>query len=300
MSKTTHTSYVKSPHLTAVLEDGSISCEAKLEKIKGLIDGKKLSLLKSGDAINSRSDTDVSSNDAVSSTSVAPSNEYDLILNDLNGAKEKELGEIILQSINQSDYMSYDRNSYEIIVDSETIRFTNIKNLISYCVTNNAASLPIGLTLFLEGLLRIKTAVYAIRSGDSIAIKDDLLKIDALREKDRVDSSSVPVNGGDTAVGVNEEGVAAAAEGVTDNPAAVVSETTGRRQVVEEAGKGRKRRRGVDEEEEELTPAAKKFGLEDQALSSLRRSPRLTQQLNNAWDSALVKSTSGKKKRGRK
>ena len=50
MSKSTFTSYVKSPHLSAVIEDQGISCEEKIQMIKGLIDGKKLSLLRSGEA----------------------------------------------------------------------------------------------------------------------------------------------------------------------------------------------------------------------------------------------------------
>ena len=295
MSRSTQTSYIKSPHLTAVIEDHGISCEEKIEKIKGLIDGKKLSLLKSGEAINSRSDNGVSNNNAA-----APSSEYDVILNDLNGAKERELGETILQSINQSDYMSYDRNSFEIIVASETIRFTNIKNLISFCVKNDAAILPIGLTLFLEGLLHIKTAVHAIRSGDSIAIKDDLMKIGAIREKDRAAIESIPANNDEVGVGANEEGAGAAAENSTTDAAAAVDNSTEGRQEEKDLGKGRKRRRGADEEEANLTPAAKKFGLDDEALNSLRRSPRLTEKLDEAWKSALVvPSTKKKKKRGK-
>ena len=202
------------------------------------------------------------------------------------------MGEIILQSINQSNYMSYDRNSFEIIVDSETIRFTNIKHLISFCVTNNAANLPIGLTLFLEGLLHIKTDVSAIRSGDSIGIKDDLLKIRAAKEKDKVEIKPSPVNGGEVAV----ESGAAVAESLTDAAAAVDESTEGQR-VVEDTGKGRKRRRDVDEEEETLTPAEKKFGLDEKALSSLRRSPRLSKRLDDAWNSGLVDSSSGKRKK---
>ena len=287
MSRSTQTSYIKSPHLTAVIEDEGKTCEQKLERIKALIDGKKLSLLKSGEAIKSRPENGESNSNAV-----APSSEYDVILSDLNGAKERELGETILQSINQSDYMSYDRNSFEIIVASETIRFTNIKNLIQFCVKNDAAILPIGLTLFLEGLLHIKTAVQAIRSGDSVAIKDDLLKIGAIREKDRVALDSIPANNDD--VGVVNEGVGGAAVNSTTDAAAAVDESLERRQ------EGRKRRRGADEEEENLAPASKKFGLDDKALSSLRRSPRLTQKLDEAWKSALVAPATGKKKRVRK
>ena len=294
MSKSTFTSYVKSPHLSAVIEDQSTSCEEKISKIKGLIDGKKLSLLRSGEAIN----TNVGNNDAAAAATATANattgNEYDLILNGLSGAKERQLGEIILQSINQSNYMSYDRNSFEIIVASETIKFTNIKHLISFCVTNNAANLPIGLTLFLEGLLHIKTDVSAIRSGDSIGIKDDLLKIRAAREKDKVEISPSPVNGGEAAVGSG----AAVDESLTDAAAAVDESTVGQR-VVEDTGKGRKRRREV-EEEETLAPAEKKFGLDDNALSSLRRSPRLSKRLDDAWNSGLVDSTSGKKKKSRK
>ena len=292
MSRSTQTSYIKSPHLTAVIDDTGISCEQKIERIKGLIDGKKLSLLKSGEAINSRPDNGVNNGDAA-----APRSEYDVILSDLNGAKERELGETILQSINQSDYMSYDRNSLEIIVASETIRFTNIKNLIQFCVKNDAANLPIGLTLFLEGLLHIKTAVHAIRSGDSVAIKDDLIKIGTIREKDKAALNVVPANNEDIGVDANEAVDGAVENNTSDAPVVADESSVGRQEVKE---KGRKRRRGADEEEENLTPAAKKFGLDDQSLNSLRRSPRLTAQLDEAWKSALVAPGTGKKKRVRK
>ena len=292
MSRSTQTSYIKSPHLTAVIDDTGISCEQKIERIKGLIDGKKLSLLKSGEAINSRPDNGVNNGDAA-----APRSEYDVILSDLNGAKERELGETILQSINQSDYMSYDRNSLEIIVASETIRFTNIKNLIQFCVKNDAANLPIGLTLFLEGLLHIKTAVYAIRSGDSVAIKDDLIKIGTIREKDKAALNVVPANNEDIGVDANEAVDGAVENNTSDAPVVADESSVGRQEVKE---KGRKRRRGADEEEENLTPAAKKFGLDDQSLNSLRRSPRLTAKLDEAWKSALVAPDTGKKKRVRK
>ena len=292
MSRSTQTSYIKSPHLTAVIDDTGISCEQKIERIKGLIDGKKLSLLKSGEAINSRPDNGVNNGDAA-----APRSEYDVILSDLNGAKERELGETILQSINQSEYMSYDRNSLEIIVASETIRFTNIKNLIQFCVKNDAANLPIGLTLFLEGLLHIKTAVHAIRSGDSVAIKDDLIKIGTIREKDKAALNVVPANNEDIGVDANEAVDGAVENNTSDAPVVADESSVGRQEVKE---KGRKRRRGADEEEENLTPAAKKFGLDDQSLNSLRRSPRLTAKLDEAWKSALVAPDTGKKKRVRK
>ena len=292
MSRSTQTSYIKSPHLTAVIDDTGISCEQKIERIKGLIDGKKLSLLKSGEAINSRPDNGVNNGNAA-----APRSEYDVILSDLNGAKERELGETILQSINQSDYMSYDRNSLEIIVASETIRFTNIKNLIQFCVKNDAANLPIGLTLFLEGLLHIKTAVHAIRSGDSVAIKDDLIKIGTIREKDKAALNVVPANNEDIGVDANEAVDGAVENNTSDAPVVADESSVGRQEVKE---KGRKRRRGADEEEENLTPAAKKFGLDDQSLNSLRRSPRLTAKLDEAWKSALVAPDTGKKKRVRK
>ena len=292
MSRSTQTSYIKSPHLTAVIDDTGISCEQKIERIKGLINGKKLSLLKSGEAINSRPDNGVNNGDAA-----APRSEYDVILSDLNGAKERELGETILQSINQSEYMSYDRNSLEIIVASETIRFTNIKNLIQFCVKNDAANLPIGLTLFLEGLLHIKTAVHAIRSGDSVAIKDDLIKISTIREKDKAALNVVPANNEDIGVDANEAVDGAVENNTSDAPVVADESSVGRQEVKE---KGRKRRRGADEEEENLTPAAKKFGLDDQSLNSLRRSPRLTAKLDEAWKSALVAPDTGKKKRVRK
>ena len=107
----------------------------------------------------------------------------------------------------------------------------------------------------------------------------------------------VPANNEDIGVDASEAVDGAVENSTSDAPVVADESSVGRQEVKE---KGRKRRRGADEEEENLTPAAKKFGLDDQSLNSLRRSPRLTAKLDEAWKSALVAPGTGKKKRVRK
>ena len=102
MSSTNPTSYVKSPFLKSVIDEEGTSCEEKIEKIKGLVEGKKLSLLKSGQSVSGSSQTNNNNapngNAPLNSNNngnvpLAPSNESDAVLSGLSGNKERQLGE---------------------------------------------------------------------------------------------------------------------------------------------------------------------------------------------------------------
>ena len=291
MSSSTPTSYVKTPFLKSVLEEDGISCEAKIEKIKALVDGKKLSLLKSGQTTSGSSEP-ISSNASNGNVPLTPNNasndnapsipnnDNDVVLSGLSGKKERQLGEIILDEINRSNFIDYDKNTFEIIVQSEVIKFSNIKNLIAFCVTSNAAQIPIGCAIFIEALMQIKASIASLRSGDAQIIKEDLLRVRALREQDsnsvrpslpsNDEGTEVDSSGGsaavDSGVGIDAGGVGVGSEGVSgeQNGAGVEAESV--------AGNSRGRKRKVTfSDKEELAPAKRRFDVPETDLTNLRR-----------------------------
>ena len=139
MSSTNPTSYVKSPFLKSVLDEEGTSCEEKIEKIKGLVEGKKLSLLKSGQSVPGSSQTNNNNapngNAPVNSNNngnvpLAPSNESDAVLSGLSGNKERQLGETILDEINRSNLIDYDKNLELMIMYSGNLNFMLLSNFI--------------------------------------------------------------------------------------------------------------------------------------------------------------------------
>ena len=287
MSSGTPTPYVKSPFLKAVIEEEGISCEEKVEKIKGLIEGKKLSLLKSGQTLGTSGEpSNNASNANVASTT---NTESDVVLSGLNGVRERQLGETILDEINRSDFIDYDKNTFEIIVQSELIKFSNIKNLIAFCVTSNAAQIPIGSAIFIEALLKIKASIASLRSGDAQIIKEDLMRVHALREQDSNSvGQSLPSNDGgaevvsgggsvpvDSAVGSGEGesgvGSGGGESGVGSEGGSVQSTSEGvGAEKVEGNRRGRKRKVTFSGPEE-LAPAKRRFDVPESDLSNLRR-----------------------------
>ena len=279
MTSSNYTSYIKSPFLKAVIEEEGISCEEKIEKIKGLIEGKKLSLLKSGQIPTSGQTASTSSETSIGNVpggNVPPvtNNEYDAILSGLNGIKERELGQTILDAINRSDFVNYDKNTHELIIQSEVIKFSNIKNLIAFCVSANAAQIPVGVGLFVEALLHIKAPLSCLRSGDVQILKEDLLRVRALREQDSI-GPSVPVTaeGGEVDSGVGGDSGVGSGTGVnsgvgSEEAVGSTNETVGEGTI---SGRGRGRKRKVEFQEEELAPAKRRFDVPESDLSNLRR-----------------------------
>ena len=280
MTSSTPTSYVKSPFLKSVIEEEGISCEEKIEKIKGLIDGKKLSLLKSGQTTSGSSEPNINDTSNGNVPSSAPKNDSDVVLSALSGIKERELGETILDEINRSDFINYDKNTFEIIVQSEVIKFSNIKNLIAFCVTSNAAQIPIGCAIFIEALLQIKASITSLRSGDAQILKEDLLRVHALREQDSnftrpllpnntvgTELESVAGSVSDetgAGVGIDESGVGSEVVSTESTSGSVGTE------IADGSRRGRKRK-VASSSPEELAPAKRRFDVPESDLSNLRR-----------------------------
>ena len=288
-----HTAYVKSPQLKAIIDQEGISCEEKLERITKLAEGKKLSLLPSGQAPEVISNEPINQQvEVTNQPSVEQLNEpsgnpehFSKILAEIQGVKEKQLAEVILQEIEKSSYISYDLNSWEILISNEKIKFTNLIHLIKFVVSAKPSSLPLASTLFLHALLQIKTPFEVIRNGDAIQCRDNLLKIE---EFSKTESKEVIENETSGLVeNVNNE-----SETMENSGEVNIEETT------EEKRSKRKRSREIaDEDNVNEEPQTKRsFGVEDKALQGLRRSPRLRKNIADVWSS----NKSGAKKKGKK
>ena len=283
MSKS-HRAYLKAPQVLSVIEDNNVSCEQKIERIKNLLDGKPLSVLPSGQEISSTpSPTNTVENVNETSANVEE------ILSSISGVKEKQLATLILNEINRSNYVGYDKESFELIVANERIKFSNIKDLISFCISAQSGFLPLASSLFVDCLMKIRCPLEAIRNADFVAIRESLLKIKEIKEKNaNVESTGESVEGsGNAAV-------------VVDN-AAAVNDIEPNASVGEPSGKGKKRAREEDEDEgeSELAPAKKVStwnGIPPNQLDSIRRSSRLKAKISEVWAGSVKASTTRKKR----
>ena len=264
------TVYVKIPQLRAVIDQPEVSCEEKLEQIKKLADGKKLSLLQPGQS------PAVSGSAEQSVPSTGNPEHVDRILNEVKGVKEKQLAQVILQEIEKSDYISYDVTNWEIIVANERIKFTNVIYLINFIIAASPSSIPLGLAIFLHALMKIQVPFDVVRNGDAVNCRDNLIKISELT-KDRNEPQQ------------NVESVSMAEDGDSGEQTIVEMGNGGGDEVSDGLGRAGKKRLREDEDGDggDLTdrPAKRSFGLGEKPLEGIRRSPRLRQKISEAWTS---------------
>lgn len=267
------TAYVKIPQLRAVIDQPEVSCEEKLEQVKKLADGKKLTLLQPGQspAVSGPAEQSVSS--------TGNPEHVDRILNEVKGVKEKQLAQVILREIEKSDYISYDVTNWEIIVANERIKFTNVIYLINFIIAASPSSIPLGLAIFLHALMKIQAPFDVVRNGDAVNCRDNLIKISELT-KDRNEPQQ------------NVESVSMAEDGDSGEQTVVEMGNGGVDEVSEVGRAGKKRsREDEDGDGKDLTdrPAKRSFGLEEKPLEGIRRSPRLRQKISEAWTSKSKK-----------
>ena len=268
------TAYVKIPQLRAVIDQPEVSCEEKLEQVKKLADGKKLTLLQPGQspAVSGPAEQSVSSS--------GNPEHVDRILNEVKGVKEKQLAQVILREIEKSDYISYDVTNWEIIVANERIKFTNVIYLINFIIAASPSSIPLGLAIFLHALMKIQAPFDVVRNGDAVNCRDNLIKISELT-KDRNEPQQ------------NVESVSMAEDGDSGEQTVVEMGNGGVDEVSDGLGRAGKKRSREDEDGDgkDLTdrPAKRSFGLEEKPLEGIRRSPRLRQKISEAWTSKSKK-----------
>ena len=266
--------YVKIPRIKTIIDDPSIECEKKLNDIRVLVEGGTPKAVEPSES--SIGTTGLTLVPPASETASVPvtADRFDLVLKEISGATEKKHAESILHEIEKSNVLSWSSETLELIIDGSPIKYTNIIHLIKRVVTSFPASLPLGLALFLEALLRIRVSVGLIKNGDAKELMANIIKIRNYS--------------GDGNLSVN-------------NTAALDSVST------EESAEQRKRGRESgddddDDDENGSTAAPSKrlrvdavrqdFDLPSSKLDRIRRSPRLKKEISDAW-----KHVSTRKKR---
>ena len=265
------TVYMKIPQVKAVIDQSDISCEEKIDQIRKLAEGKKVTLLQPGQSPN----VEKTVNEQPQSTSGNPDH-VDKILSEVNGVKEKQLAAAILGEIEKSEYISYDVNSWELIVANETIKFTNVIALINFVIGVAPNAVPLGLAIFMHALLKIKVPFDVVKNGDAINCRENLIKISELENSVDENSQNLDVKDRVETV-VTENGVE-------------MTEGGGNEETGNSRRTGKKRERESDGEDLNERSVKRSFGVDEKALEGIRRSPRLRQNISEAWSTKKKKN----------
>ena len=271
MSNENQSQYLKTPHVLKIINKDGVACEEKLTEIKNLIDGKGLKVLPPREELpDNTPEAPVESNPVPTPT--ATQTAIEKIVSEISGAKEKQLARSLLNEIDRSNYISFDPNTLEIIVNGENIKFSNVKNLVKYCISANPSHLPLGIAIFLDSLIKIQIPIELLRHGDALGIRDSLLKIEELKSKGLTSGENIPT----------------ASETASDGVQGASAEGGG-----EESERGKKRPREDDDDDDDvdggasvLNPAKKTYGLSRGSLDKIRTSPKLSEKILERWRNA--------------
>ena len=275
------TNYLKTPHVLKIINKADVTCEEKLDSIRNLIDGKRLKVLPSGEELPSNTtEAPVESNSVPIQSPIQAA--IHRIVNEISGVKEKQLATSLLNEIDRSDYITFDPDTLEIIVNGENIKFSNIKNLVQYCISASPSQIPLAIALFLDSLIKIKIPLELLRHGDALGIRESLLKIEEIKSKGL---SSV-------------ENTSPATETVSEGAQQASDERVG--ESAEIGGRGTKRGLEQDDdddaEESILNPVKKSYGLSSGSLNKIRTAPKLREQISSTWRDAVSGSNPRKRK----
>ena len=273
------THYLKTPHVLKIINKSDVSCEEKLDHIRNLIDGKRLKILPPGEELPSKT-PEAPTEAATAPSETATQAAIHRIVDEISGVKEKQLATSLLNEIDRSGYISFDPDSLEIIVNGENIKFSNIKNLVQYCISASPSQLPLAIAIFLDCLIKIKIPLELLRHGDALGIRESLLKIEEIKSRGSAGTEDAP-NTGETAPEGTKETSGEEAGGV---------EADGRR------GTKRELERDDDDDDDDAPLNKRSYGLSNQNLNKLRTAPKLRDQISSTWRDAM----SGNKSRKRK
>ena len=152
------THYVKIPRLKKIIDAEDENCEKKLENIRTLI-GESPQTSQDSPAESSGGNLSI----AAPLPADGNANKFDIVLNEISGINEKKLATSLLQQIESSSIVSWSPETKEISIDGSVVRFTNIVYLIRRVISNFPASLPLGIVLFSDALLRMKLPMSLIK-----------------------------------------------------------------------------------------------------------------------------------------
>ena len=90
-------------------------------------------------------------------------------------ATEKKLGSQVLEYIQTSNFISWNPQTLQIILDGKEIEYSNIEKLIKKLVQTASPVLPIAFVLFIEALVKLKLPLNLFRDGDAVNTRAQLL-----------------------------------------------------------------------------------------------------------------------------
>lgn len=291
MTNVIPTPYIKAPQLLKILETDQ-PCETKLDSIRSLLESPGPSGLtkivpNNGEVSLNNAEKELGS----SVNDIGNSKHFEKILKEIPTPKDKTLALQLLQEIEKFPYLSWNPTNLEIIINNVSEPFTNIALLIKKIVTENLSSLPIGLTLFIESLLKNKVPNQFYKGQDAIQIRDNLLKI----------------SNGKTATVETEPNKEEVPKETPETSALEVENTDRKRPLNydsdDETPEPKRTKVGTLEEDNHLDNSEPKrnFDLPLEKVKHLRRSARLNKEAAEAWDTQrnIKESSDSKKSHGK-
>ena len=154
-----YTSHIKAPVLKEILLEDK-PCEEKLNRLKDLV------------GIPS----EVPVPELTSENSDAKTISKEKILANLSTSGRK-LANKIFDYIAASDFISWNPQTLELVLDGKEIEFSNIETLIKKVVQTLSPIQPVAFVLFIDALLKLKVPQNLFRDGDAINTRAQLLLI---------------------------------------------------------------------------------------------------------------------------
>ena len=154
-----YTSHIKAPVLKEILQEDK-PCEEKLNKLKDLV------------GIPSEVPASETNSESTDATTLSK----EKILANLSPSGRK-LANKILDYIATSDFISWNADTLELILDGNAVEFSNIETLIGKVVETLSPIQPVAFVLFIDALLKLKVPQSLFRAGDAINTRAQILLI---------------------------------------------------------------------------------------------------------------------------
>ena len=152
-------SHIKAPVLKKILLENK-TCEEKFNNLRELL------------GIPSEGTVQEQNNETANNNE----NSKEKILLNLT-AFERKLGSQVLDYIQASNFISWNTQTLNLILDGKEIEYSDIAKLLKKVVQSTSPVQPIAFVLFIEALLRLKLPLKFFRDGDSVNTTAQLLLI---------------------------------------------------------------------------------------------------------------------------
>lgn len=178
-----YSSHIKANVLKALVQK-EVPCEEKLDEIRGLLGLPPLEkdpetdAEKSGETRDQPVEEEASNEISVSDRPIElgeREKSINRILEAFEGKYKKFAYQILLE-IEKSELLSWDYGTLELIIDSQTVLHSNLKQLLVKLLEQRSPTLPFGLHKFVNALIRIKLPKVYFKGSDARNIRAFLVE----------------------------------------------------------------------------------------------------------------------------